>query len=56
AAPAEDPDVLFTVPELNSHRRMDLIADALSARGHSDGVIEKVIGANWVRLLREVWG
>ncbi len=55
AAPAEDPGVLFTVPELNSHRRMDLIADALSSRGHSDRVIEKVIGGNWVRLCREVW-
>lgn len=55
AAPAEDPDVLFTVPDLNSHRRMELIADALSARGHHDGVIEKVIGGNWVRLSEEVW-
>jgi membrane dipeptidase len=56
AAPAEDPDVLFTVPDLNSHRRMELIADALSARGHNDRVIEKVIGGNWVRLCGEVWG
>lgn len=55
AAPAEDPDVLFTVPDLNSPRRMELIADALSARGHHDRVIEKVIGGNWVRLCREVW-
>jgi membrane dipeptidase len=55
AAPAEDPDVLFTVPDLNSHRRMELIADALAARRHSDRVIEKVIGANWLRLCREVW-
>jgi len=55
AAPAEDPDVLFTVPDLNSHRRMDMIADALSARGHSDRVIEKVVGANWLRLFEEVW-
>jgi membrane dipeptidase len=55
AAPAEDPDVLFTVPDLNSHRRMELIADALSARGHNDRVIEKVIGGNWVRLCGEVW-
>ena len=46
AAPAEDPDVLFTVPDLNSHRRMDLIADALDGRGHPDRVIEKVIGGN----------
>ena len=55
AAPAEDPDVLFTVPELNSHRRMEMIADALAARGHPDRVVEKVIGANWLRLCSEVW-
>lgn len=55
AAPAEDPDVLFTVPDLNSNRRMELIADALAARGHGDRVIEKVIGANWARLMRDVW-
>ncbi|MFK7830177.1 MAG: dipeptidase [Congregibacter sp.] len=55
AAPAEDPEVLFTVPELNSHRRMDLIADALASRGHNDRVIEKVIGGNWTRLCGEVW-
>ncbi|NIP60887.1 MAG: peptidase M19, partial [Gemmatimonadetes bacterium] len=56
AAPNEDPDILFTVEGLNHHRRMELIADALSARGHADRVIEKVIGANWVRILGEVWG
>jgi membrane dipeptidase len=55
AAPAEDPDMLFTVPELNSERRMDLIAAALASRGHNDRVIEKVIGGNWVRLCSEVW-
>ena len=55
AAPAEDPDVLFTVPDLNSHRRMELIADALASRGHDDRVIEKVIGGNWLRLCGEVW-
>lgn len=55
AAPAEDPDFLFTVPELNSHRRMELIADAMAARGHSSQRIEKVLGGNWVRLFREVW-
>lgn len=56
AAPNEDPDILFTVEDLNSHRRMELIADRLSARGHSDDRIAKVLGANWVRLFQEVWG
>ncbi|MDH3270603.1 MAG: dipeptidase [Gemmatimonadota bacterium] len=55
AAPNEDPDILFTVQDLNSHRRMELIADGLANRGHPDRIIEKVIGANWLRLFREVW-
>jgi membrane dipeptidase len=55
AAPAEDPEVLFTVPDLNSHRRMERIADLLAGRGHPDRVIEKVIGGNWLRLCGEVW-
>lgn len=55
AAPNEDPDILFTVEDLNSHRRMDLIADGLADRGHSDARIEKIIGGNWVRLFREIW-
>jgi membrane dipeptidase len=55
AAPAEHPDFLFTVPELNSERRMDMIADAMAARGHGSARIEKVLGGNWVRLFGEVW-
>jgi membrane dipeptidase len=56
AAPGEDPDLYFFVPELNSARRLQLIADRLSIRGHSDVRIEKIMGGNWVRLLRDVWG
>ncbi len=55
AAPDEDPDILFTVPDLNSPRRMEMIADRLAARGHGGEVVEKVLGGNWARLLREVW-
>jgi membrane dipeptidase len=55
AAPAEDPEILFNVPELNTERRMERIADLLASRRHSDRVIEKVIGGNWLRLCREVW-
>ena len=50
AAPNEDPQILFTVQDLNSHRRMELIADGLSQRGHPDDRIEKIIGGNWARL------
>ena len=55
AAPNEDPDILFTVEELNSHRRMELIADGLSSRGYPDARIEKIIGGNWLRLFQEIW-
>jgi membrane dipeptidase len=55
AAPAEDPEILFNVPELNTERRMERIADGLASRRHSDRVIEKVIGGNWLRLCRDVW-
>lgn len=55
AAPNEDPQILFTVQDLNSHRRMELIADGLSQRGHPDDRIEKIIGGNWARLFGELW-
>ncbi|MDH5590438.1 MAG: dipeptidase [Gemmatimonadota bacterium] len=53
AAPRED--TIPYVPDLNHPRRMETIADLMSARGHSDRVVEKVLGANWARLLGEVW-
>jgi microsomal dipeptidase-like Zn-dependent dipeptidase len=34
---------------------METLADMMAARGHADGVIEKVLGANFVRLFGEVW-
>lgn len=53
AAPRED-ELLF-VPELNSPSRMEMIADRLTARGHADARIEKILGANFKRLFSEVW-
>lgn len=56
AAPGEDPEVPMFVTDLNSPRRMEMIADALAARGHGAARIEKVIGGNFLRLCREIWG
>ncbi len=56
AAPGEDPNVYFFVPDLNTPRRLEQIAEALSARRHPDARIEKIIGGNFVRLMRDVWG
>ena len=53
AAPRED--TVPHVPELNTPRRMETIADMMAGRGHAGQAIEKVLGANFVRLSGEVW-
>jgi membrane dipeptidase len=55
SAPGEEEDVFAYVPDLNSPRRMELIADALAARGHPEARIEKVLGGNWLRLFGDTW-
>ncbi|HVZ47654.1 MAG TPA: membrane dipeptidase [Gemmatimonadaceae bacterium] len=56
AAPGEDPEVPMFTKDLNAPRRMEMIADKLAARGHTAARIEKIIGGNFHRLCREVWG
>jgi membrane dipeptidase len=56
AAPGEDENVFMFVPELNYPTRMELIADKLLAKSHSEARVEKIMGANAVRLMKEVWG
>lgn len=56
AAPGEDPEVPMFVTDLNSPRRMELIADKLLAKGHSSARVEKIIGGNFARLVHDVWG
>jgi membrane dipeptidase len=53
SAPREE-DFLF-VADINTPRRLEVIAERLAAKGHPDGRIEKIIGANWTRLFGEVW-
>ncbi|MEQ1907893.1 MAG: membrane dipeptidase [Vicinamibacterales bacterium] len=53
AAPRED--TIPYVPELNTPRKMELLAGRLRARGHSGRVIEKVLGGNWMRLFEDIW-
>lgn len=56
SAPGEDPDVYTFIPDLNRADRFARIGELLSARGHSSARIDKVLGGNCARLLREVWG
>jgi membrane dipeptidase len=56
SAPGEAADdVVPFVSELNQVRRLEKLADLLIARGHSSARVEKILGANFLRLMREVW-
>jgi membrane dipeptidase len=48
-------DVVPFVSELNDVRRLEKLADLLIARGHSSARVEKILGANFLRLMGEVW-
>jgi membrane dipeptidase len=53
AAPGEDRPSY--IPDLNTPRKMELIADALLKRGHTSAAVEKIMGANFKRVFGEVW-
>jgi membrane dipeptidase len=55
SAPGEAEDVFNYVPDFNTPRRMDQIADLLAKRGHGSARIAKILGGNWMRLFGEVW-
>jgi membrane dipeptidase len=44
------------VPDLNGPDHMEVIASELAKRGQPEAVIEKVLGANFVRVVGEIWG
>lgn len=51
------PDDLYTfIPDLNMANRFEVLGAMLSARGHSDARIAKILGGNFARVMREVWG
>jgi membrane dipeptidase len=43
------------IPELNHPRRIESVAMAMTKRGHPAAVIEKVIGGNFHRVLKDIW-
>jgi len=55
SAPGENEDGYLFANELNSPRRFETLAGMLSSRGHPDARIEKILGANFVRVLAEAW-
>ena len=55
SAPGETPNRPPFVPELNTERRMELLAWHLTKAGFNDNEIEKVIGTNLLSLYQGVW-
>lgn len=56
AAPGEDPDVFYLVPEYNQPERLLILADDLRQRGHSQIKVDKILGGNLARVYSEIWG
>jgi membrane dipeptidase len=54
AAPGEDRYPY--VPDLNGPDHMQVIAEELAKRGQPASTIEKVLGANFQRVIGEIWG
>jgi membrane dipeptidase len=50
------PDLYTFIPDLNHADRFDTLASLLSKRGHSGARIDKILGGNFARVMREVWG
>ncbi|MFZ0798507.1 MAG: membrane dipeptidase [Terriglobales bacterium] len=44
------------VPDLNGPDHMEIIATELAKRGQPESVIEKILGANFHRVIGEIWG
>lgn len=55
SAPGETEDGYLFANELNTPRRFETLAGMLSSRGHSDARIEKILGANLVRVFGDAW-
>lgn len=54
-APGETETGYLFANELNTPRRFETLSEMLSARGHGDSRIEKVLGANLVRVFGDTW-
>jgi len=49
-------DLYMFLPDLNVANRYEVLATLLAARGHSDARIAKILGGNFARVLRDIWG
>lgn len=55
SAPGENETGYLFASELNMPRRFETLSGMLSKRGHSDARLEKILGANLMRVFGDVW-
>ena len=55
AATGERDDIVTFLPDLTGPQKFRKLADLLAKRGHSSRRIEKILGANFLRVAGEVW-
>lgn len=56
SAPGERPDIVPFLPDLTGVDKFRKLADLLARRGHRSGRIEKILGANFLRVADGIWG
>lgn len=56
AATGEDPNILPFSEGLTGPEQFRNLYRALSKRGHNAGLIEKIMGRNYLRFAKDVWG
>ena len=54
-APGETSDVALFLPDLCGVSQFSRLAELLAQRGHSETRIEKILGGNFGRVMREAW-
>jgi membrane dipeptidase len=54
-ASGEDEAVALFLPDLCGPGQFQVLADHLQRRGHGSARIEKILGGNFLRLMRETW-
>jgi len=56
SAPGEQRDIVPFVPELTGPQQFRVLAEHLAARGHPQSTIEKLLGLNFLKFAKEIWG
>ena len=54
-APFETEEGYLFASDLNHSRRFETLADLLLDRGHSEARVEKILGANLLRVFSDTW-